>query len=83
MFKEETFTLPEPGSLHLQPTVVGRRSLLFFWRDWLGFLTGVILSLVFQIPYEDRCLNPQTPPEARPLGAPNTSSEGTWRNLED
>ncbi len=30
------------------------------------------LALAFQIPYEDRCLYPQTPPEARRLGVPNT-----------
>ena len=28
-----------------------------------------------------RCLNPQTPPEVRPLGAPNTSSEGMTRGF--
>ena len=29
-----------------------------------------------------RCLDPETPPEVRPLGAPNTSWEGIWRILE-
>ena len=32
-----------------------------------------------------RCLNPQTPPEVRPLGAPNTPSEGMtggfWKTM--
>ena len=30
------------------------------------------LTLVFQIPFEDRCLDPQTPPEVRSSGVLNT-----------
>ena len=44
-----------------------------------GFLCE---QVVFQIPCEDRCLDPQTPPNRRPLGGPNTS-QGIWRILED
>ena len=44
---------------------------------------GHIFTLVFQIPYEDRCLDPQTPPEVRCLGVPNTDPHkvfgGFWK----
>ena len=44
------------------------------------------ISLVFQIPYEDRCLNPQTPPSRRPLGVPFSPSQmvfgGFWKTRE-
>ena len=41
------------------------------------------ISLVFQIPWVCRCLDPQTPPEVRPLGGPNTDPHkvfgGFWK----
>ena len=55
------------------------------WAAGLGsfvFLNGV-KSLVFQIPCEDRCLDPQTPPFWRHLGGTNTYSKGIWKILED
>ena len=50
---------------------------------YIGDLFVSLSSLVFQIPFEDRCLNPQTPPEVRPLGAPFTPPQkvfgGFWK----
>ena len=44
-----------------------------------------IHSLVFQIPWVCRCLDPETPPEARPLGGPFTPilTRYDWGILED
>ena len=43
------------------------------------------ITLVFQIPCEDRRLDPQTPPEVRPLGGPFTPSQkvfgGFWKTM--
>ena len=39
-----------------------------------------IYTLVFQIPWVCRCLDPQTPTEARPL---DPSTQGIWMILED
>ena len=39
-------------------------------------------TLVFQTPFQDRHLNPQTSPVVRPLGVPNTSLPGIWRVLD-
>ena len=41
--------------------------------------------LVFQTPCEDRCLDPETPPEVQPLGGPFTppNRRYDWRILED
>ena len=46
------------------------------------FFLAVMFPLVFQVPCEDRCLDPQTPPD-KAFGGPNTSSQGIWRILED
>ena len=35
------------------------------------------------MPCEDRCLDPQTPPEKALKGGPNTYSQGIWGILED
>ena len=76
------------GNLHLifirstpHPVTVTTRIITFLvgnpYKPSFATVTGpgvdpIYMTLIFQIPCEDRCLNPQTSPEARPLGGPNT-----------
>ena len=64
----------------ITPEVVGSKGI------WYLSMNNNENTLVFQIPCEDRYLDPQTPPEVRPLGGPNTDPHkvfgGFWKTKD-
>ena len=55
-------------------------------EEMKGFTRYLKLPSLPVIPCEDRCLDPETPPEVRPLGGPNTDPHkvfgGFWKTRD-